>query len=104
MLASFLSVTALVVSPFALAEIISGVSTSGISAHVTYTQLTLNTPSVSPGDVMLASIAVNDGNLDHITPPAGWTLIARTDNDVNVSLISYWKLASTQEPASPIHA
>ena len=49
---------------------------------------------------MLASIAVNDGSSDGITPPAGWTQVARTDNDVNVTLISYWKIAGSQEPSN----
>jgi len=94
------SVSVLIISPFALADIISGNSQSGISDHVTYTQLPLPTPSGSQGDLMLASIAVYDGSSDIVTPPAGWTQIARTDNDVNVTLISYWKIAGSQEPDS----
>ena len=95
-----ISTGVLIVSPFALADIISGTSTSGISDHVTYTQLTLNTPSVSAGDVMIASIAVSDGSSDNVTPPAGWTPLAETDNDVNVKLVSYWKVAGAQEPSN----
>ena len=49
---------------------------------------------------MLASVAVDDGTSDNVTPPPGWTQIARTDNDVNVALISYWKIAGSQEPTS----
>lgn len=82
------------------AAIISGTSTTNISAHVTYTQLTINKPAVSVGDVMLASIAVLDGSIVAVTPPSGWTLVARTDNDINVTLISYWKTAGASEPST----
>ena len=51
---------------------------------------------------MLASITVNDGSSVDVTPPPGWTLLARTDNDVNVTLISYWKFDNGQEPNSYI--
>jgi hypothetical protein len=84
----------------AFAAIVSGTSTTNISAHVTYTQLTINKPTVSVGDVMVASIAVLDGSIGNVTAPTGWTQIARTDNDVNVTLISYWKVASASEPST----
>jgi hypothetical protein len=67
---------------------------------VTYTQLTLNVPTVSVGDVMLASIAVKDGSADVVTAPSGWTQVARTDNDTNATLITYWKAVTGSEPAS----
>lgn len=84
----------------ATAAIISGASTTNISAHVTYTQLTINKPAVTTGDVMIASIAVLDGSIVGVTPPTGWTQIARTDNDINVTLISYWKAVGTSEPVT----
>jgi hypothetical protein len=84
----------------AFAAIVSGTSTTNISAHVTYTQLTINKPTVSVGDVMVASMAVLDGSIVNLTAPTGWTQIARTDNDVNVTLISYWKVASASEPSA----
>ena len=88
------------VSGLALAAIISGVSTTSTSAHVTFTRLTINKPTTSVGDVMLASIAVDGGSTVNVTAPAGWTQIARVDNDVNVSLISYWKVTNATEPSS----
>jgi len=86
----------------ATAAIVSGTATSGASARSTFTQLTLNKPSVSVGTVMIASIAVNGGSSVNITPPTGWTQIVRTDNDVDIALISYWKVAGTSEPATYI--
>jgi len=34
------------------------------------------------------------------TTPSGWTQIARTDNDVNVSLVTHWKIAGASEPSN----
>jgi hypothetical protein len=89
------------VAAIAVAAIVSGNSTTGASSHVTYTQLTLPVPTVSAGDVMIASVAVKGATAAvMVTVPSGWTQIARADNDTNVSLISYWKVASASEPAS----
>src|SRR5262249_26338176 len=58
-------------------------------------------PTVSAGDVMIASMTVKGGSAAVlVTVPTGWTQIARADNDTNVSLISYWKMASPSEPTS----
>jgi hypothetical protein len=85
----------------AIAAIVSGASTTGASNHVTYTQLTLNVPTESAGDVMIASLAIKGGTATvMVTVPTGWTQIARTDNDTNVTLISYYKIASASEPSS----
>lgn len=84
----------------AFADIVSGTSTTGTSTHVTITDLTINKPSVSVGDLMLAGIAVDGGSAVAVTPPSGWTQIARTDNDVNVTLITYYKIVSGSEPSS----
>jgi hypothetical protein len=95
------SVSVLSFCGIALAAIVVGASSTGISDHITYTNLTLNTPaSVSAGDVMLASIVVTGGSAVGVTAPSGWTEIARTDNDVNVTLITYWKVAVALEPSS----
>jgi hypothetical protein len=91
---------ALCVASVVMADIISGIPTTAISAHVTITQLTINKPTVSVGDTMIASIAVNDGTIVNVTAPSGWTQIARTDNDINVALISYWKVAGASEPST----
>ena len=90
----------LCVGAMAAAAIVSGTSTTNSSTQVTITELTLNKPTVSTGDLMLASIAVNGGSSAVITAPSGWTQIARTDNDTNESLVSYWKVAGGSEPSN----
>lgn len=84
----------------AVAAIVSGTPTTNHSTDVTITQLTLSTPTVATGDLMLANISVNGGSAATVTAPAGWTQILRTDNDTNVSILSYWKIAGPSEPAS----
>lgn len=95
-----ISLVAFLFTSIALANIVSGTSTTNISAHVTFTQLTINKPVALVGDVMVASIAVNDGSVVNVTAPSGWTQILRTDNDVNVALISYWKAVGPSEPGT----
>src|SRR5216683_2221439 len=84
----------------ALADIVSGTPTTNHSTDVTITQLTLGTPTVAAGDFMIANISINGGSAATTTAPAGWTQILRTDNDTNVSLISYSKIAGASEPTS----
>jgi hypothetical protein len=91
----------LIFSSFALADIISGNSSTNSSSHSTYTLLTINQPaSVAPGDLLLANIDVNGGSPANVTAPSGWTQVLRTDNDTNVSMISYSKIAGASEPSS----
>lgn len=85
----------------AVADIISGLATTGLSNNVTITNLAIDKPAdVAIGDVMIASIAIHDGTAVSVTPPAGWTLIQRTDNDTNIGIASYWKAAGASEPAN----
>lgn len=82
----------------AMAAIISGASSVASSSQVTYTQLTVGAPtSTVAGNLLLANIAVNGGSSAVVTKPTGWNEISRTDNDVNVSLISYWKAATAAD-------
>jgi hypothetical protein len=87
-ISAIIGIGTLFVGAIAAEAIVSGTSTTGASSHVTYTQLTLNVPTVSVGDVMLASIAVKGGSADVVTAPSGWTQVARTDNDTNATLIT----------------
>ena len=96
----FAALAALGTAGIVLADIVSGTPTTNISAHVTITELTINKPTASAGDMMLASVAINGGSSVNVSSPSGWTQIARTDNDVNVTLISYWKIASASEPSN----
>ena len=51
------------------------------------------------GDILIATIAVKGGSGTSITAPGGWNLILRTDNSTNISIASYWRVASS-EPGS----
>ncbi len=85
----------------AVAGIISGSVSTNQSANAKITQLVISEPAaVAAGDFLLANIAVAGGSEANVTAPAGWTQILRTDNDTDVSVISYYKFASASEPAS----
>jgi len=91
----------LLFSSFALANILSGSSTTNVSNDVAYTALSLSKPSTAvAGDVLLANVSVNGGSPAVITAPTGWVSIARTDNDTNISVASYYKVVSGSEPTS----
>lgn len=85
----------------ALASIVTGSSTTNVSEDITYTRLVLQKPSdAAAGDFLLANVSYNGGTPAEITAPSGWTLVARTDNDTNVGIASYWKTTSNSEPSS----
>ena len=98
-LAGLVSAGVLIAAPFALADIISGNVSVASSSQVTITRLTVGTPtSTVAGDVLIANIAINKGNAaDVLSVPSGWNQIARTDNDANVSIVSYWKKADASD-------
>ena len=51
-------------------------------------------PQTSFGDAMVAEIAVRGGTNTSITPPAGWSLIATSDNGTSVKSSIYQRTAS----------
>src|SRR5581483_3978296 len=66
------------------------------------TNLSIPTPTGTvAGDVLIAAIGFNNSSAA-ITPPAGWTLVRRTDNSSTTSnsLAVYRRTAVTGEPAS----
>src|SRR6266446_6804851 len=84
------------------AAAISFVSYSHATSNdVTITEVTVSMPaSTVAGNLLLANISVNGGNQADVTAPSGWTQVLRTDNDTNISIISYYKIASGNEPNS----
>jgi hypothetical protein len=74
----------------ALADVLFGSSFTVHSTNVAYTDINLLTPSSTvSGNLLLANISVKGGSeavVDQV--PYGWTLIRRTDNDAQVSLIT----------------
>jgi hypothetical protein len=102
----YLAVSVVAVSTLFIASVaaaaISFVSySSNNSNDVTYTLVTVSPPaSTAANNLLLATIAINGGGQANVTAPSGWTQILRTDNDTNVSIISYYKIASDSEPSS----
>jgi len=72
------------------------------SNQVASTTLSIEKPSsVSTGKLMIATIAIHGGSAATISAvPSGWTQIGRTDNDANISLVTYWKVAGASEPST----
>ena len=100
-LAAIISLVVLFGASITLADIVSGLSSTGSSTNVTVTNLTVAKPSgVAQGDFMLANIAINDGSMPSVTAPTGWTQILRTDYDTNISIVSFWKVAGASEPTN----
>lgn len=56
--------------------------------------------STAEGDFLIAGIAFDDGEDRTITPPSGWTLIERTDNNDYIGFVTYWKIAGGSEGPS----
>jgi hypothetical protein len=51
--------------------------------------------------VLLATIAIHGGTSANVSGvPSGWHLIASTNNDASLKLLSYWKADSGSEPSS----
>ena len=77
----------------------SSASTSGTGGD----HITVNIPTgVTPGDVMIAQVAVRGGSGTTLTPPAGWSLVRRDDNGGNLAQAVYSHVVPTSpgEPAS----
>jgi hypothetical protein len=89
------------VAAVAIAAITSGSYETASSTQVTTTNVTVNKPSSSTGDVLLATIAIHGGSSANVrSVPSGWHLIASTTNDAALTLLSYWKADSGSEPSS----
>src|SRR3989344_715183 len=98
---TFIATIALLGTSVAIADIVSGDSSTGKSNQITVTRLTLNKPaSVVEGDLLLANITVEQGSGVAVAAPLGWTEILRTGNANRVSIISYWKIAGASEPSN----
>lgn len=100
-IAPVLALSTLFFGTIALADIVLGSSTTNISTDITLTQVSLTKPpSTASGDLLLASISVNGGSSVSITPPTGWTLIKRADNETNIGVATYYLVAGASEPTS----
>ena len=98
---TFIAAIALLGTSVAIADIISGDSSTGKSNQITVTRLTLTKPAlVVEGDFLLANITVAKASAANIEAPSGWTQLLKTDNGNRVSVISYWKIAGDAEPGT----
>lgn len=63
-------------------------------------KLTVATPATAPGHVLVASVS-SRGDRVTMTPPAGWTLVRRTDQRGYVNQATYYRVVgTTPEPTS----
>jgi len=99
-LSGVLLVSGLLFASVVLAAIVVGSSTTNVSNDVVSTQVKLTQPSnTAVGDFLLANLAIKGGTGAGITVPSGWTLIERTDNDTDVTIASYWAIATSSGAA-----
>jgi hypothetical protein len=53
-----------------------------------------------PGDLLMVGLMYEKGNTASATPPAGWTLIRKTNQGNNIAMSTYYKVAGTNEPST----
>ena len=78
-------------------------STSIASTSAATSSLTINAPAgVSPGDVLIAQIAVTGGSSAPVTGPPGWLLAAHNNSGASIVQAIYYHIvpASPAEPAN----
>lgn len=89
----------LVLATVALADITTGSSSTAFSTNVAYSEVSVDTPAdVGAGDILIANITFLGGTGPQITIPDGWNVIERTNKGNEISIASYWKLATGSEP------
>ena len=77
-------------------------SSSTVENAVATTTMTIAKPSgTAEGDLLFAEITIGSATAD-VTPPTGWTFIHRAEQgfEANLSLDTYYKIASSSEPSS----
>ena len=63
------------------------------------TTIVLNKPAgIQAGDVLIAAVAVR--GVPTVTAPTGWTLIRSDSNGSSMKTLSYWRVATSSEPAN----
>ncbi len=75
---------------------------SGSGGGSTTTPFTVNRPAdATAGDLLLANIMFRGDATVTVTPPSGWTLIAkRTNTGTPITQATYWRIAGISEPAT----
>jgi len=74
--------------------------TSAVASTATAT-LGISRPSgTASGNLLVAGITVGGGSGTTVTAPSGWTLVRPRTDGTNVSLLTYYKVAGSSEPAT----
>ena len=98
-LAPFLTVLVLLIcfSGQALAQAPPTHETSATAVGTSDTA-TVNKPSGTvEGDLLVVGLMFEKGSAVSPTPPAGWTLIGRTNNSEDIGMATYYKVAGASE-------
>lgn len=95
-----LAVVTISVSGIATAAIMNGSYTTAASVKIRETRVVLQKPDTHVGNVLLAALAILGGDSEIVHAPAGWSLIRRSDNDSDITLLTYYKIVDPAEPAS----
>jgi PKD repeat protein len=75
-------------------------STSMVTSSTATSSVTVATPpGTSAGDVLVACLALNGGNVAPAGAPAGWSLLAAETSIANPHVLGYYRVASSSEPA-----
>jgi hypothetical protein len=78
-------------------------TTATVLQNVPAMSVTVAHPACAAGMVMVAAVAMgNSGALTNpvFTPPAGWTLVRRSDHANDTALLVYWHVAAAAEPTT----
>jgi len=51
-------------------------------------------------DLLVIGLMYEKGTAETITPPAGWTVILKTNNSTDCGMVTYYKVATASEPVS----
>ena len=75
---------------------------SAANASTGQTTLVVGKPNgAATGDLLVAGISFDGGsNIANVTAPAGWTLIARSNNGANVGQSTYYRVVVAGEPTN----
>lgn len=74
------------------------VQSSATTAWASADSVVITKPTgVAVGDLLIAQIAVDGGSARSITAPSGWTAITQVNQDVEIGVAVFWKIATSTE-------
>ena len=88
-----------------ITPIVAGETKSGTTGAVTATTVTVSKPGgITPGNMLIAAIAVEGGTGVTVTPPAGWATVTGVTATTVVRTQLFSKVATAAEPATFVFA